>query len=354
MDIDLSYRTETPQWIVLSTPILTVLAALAVGALIIGAVGENPLDVYYHLFVGPLSQTSRIIEILVRATPIILAGLSVYLPLRAGLWNVGAEGQIYIGGIAAAWVALSTNLGPVSMLPVMFLAAVVAGGVWGLIPGYFRARWGTNEIVTTLMFTFIAIQFNEYVIRGPLQGTPGFPTSGDFPPAAQLPTVGETQITAGIVVVGIAVLCVYILMSKLSIGYQIAVVGSDSTVGEQTFEVARVVVLTMLIGGALSGLAGMLMVAGPQGGRLQSGFSPGYGFTAIPIALLGKNGAFRVALAGLFFALLFVGGNVISTRTGLPTTIIDVIQALIILFIITSEFFKRFSVDFHFGTKEAV
>lgn len=341
----LSYREETPRWLVVSVPVFTVLAALAVGALPLLALDANPVAVYTEMFITTTTNANGIGRVLTKLVPLLLAGLAVYFPLKAGLINIGAEGSIYVGGIVATWVALSTSFPGALQVVAMAVVAMAVGGLWLLVPAFLLARWDVNEIIVSVFMAFIAIELNEYAIRGPLQGTTGFPASPSLPSAARLPTFAGVHV--GILVVPIAVVGIYLLMNRTRTGYEILVMGSNADAAEQAgISKMRTFVLTMVVGGALAGLAGMIEIAGVQG-KLISGFSPGYGFTAIPIALLGENGAFRVLLASVFFAVLFVGGISVSASFGVPTSLVNVIEALVILFLITGEFFTRF--DFYLG-----
>jgi len=349
VETSLEYRNETPRWLGWAVPVLTVLAALTVGALPILLAQTDPITVYLTMFLDPLTSDYRTGQILTRATPLILAGLAVYLPLKAGLWNVGAEGQIYVGGIGAAVVALTVDAGIVVLLPLTLLAGALLGALWGFVPGYLLARWNANEIVTTLMLVFVAQNLNSYMIRSVLPGPSNYPYTETFPDTAVLPPLAESGILshvhAGVLFVPIAAAAVYVIMDRTAFGFETTVFGSSQAAAEQSgMSRFKIIVVTMTIGGLLAGAAGVSQAAG-TGGRLSEAISPGYGFTAIIIALLGRRGVPQVLAAGAFFALIYVGGNAVSTSTGLSTAIIDVVQALIFLFLITGEFFKRFTVD---------
>jgi simple sugar transport system permease protein len=345
--VELRYRDDVPGWLTWGSPVLTILAALIVGLFVLIPIGADPVDIYTRMFVDPLTSRTGIVNVLTEMVPLLLVGLAVYLPLKAGLWNIGGDGQFYLGAIAATWIGLSIDASSVVLLPVMILGAAVAGGLWAFIPGYLRAKWNVNDIIVTLLMTFIGIQLNEYLIRGPLQGTSGYPASSDLPAAAQLPSVSDVlpvglNIHLGVLVALALLVGMYVLMNRMAFGFQVTFVGSNPDAARQSgISTFRIIVYTMVIGGVLAGVAGVLELSGVQP-KLQSGISPGYGFTAIPIALLGQNGPFRVLLASLFFAVLSVGANVVSVTTTVNTSIIEIIQALVILFLITTAFFQRF------------
>jgi simple sugar transport system permease protein len=343
--LDVRAREDVPTWLAYGTPVFTVLAALAVSSVALVALDVNPVAAYGTMFVGTLTSEFGLTETVIKAVPLVLTGLGVYLPLKAGLWNIGAEGQLILGGIAGTWVGLNVSLPWYLLLPAMLAGAALVGAVWAGIPAWLRARWDINEIITTLLLTFVALNLKNYLIRGPMQGGAGtFPQTEQLPGAATSPTLPGTNVHAGLVVALLAVVVVYVLVEKTRLGFEITFVGSNHEAAQQAgMSKYRVYLLVFVIGGALAGFAGISEIAGVQG-RFRAGFEPGYGFTAIVIALLGRNGALRVALAGAFFAVLIVGGSSMEVAFGVPAALTEVIQALIILFLITAEFFKRYRV----------
>lgn len=346
VDITVAAREDLPPWLVYGAPVFTLVAALGVSAIALLVLEFDPLAVYEVMFIETVTNEFGLTNTLIRGVPLVLTGLAVYLPLKGGLWNIGAEGQLYIGAIAGAWIGLNIGLPAVFLVPLMLVVAALAGGVWGGIPGWLRARWDVNEIITTLLLTFVAIELNGYMVRGPMQGGAGnFPVSELFPPAARFPSLPGTEVHIGVVVALLAAIAVYALLRLTRLGFEITFVGSNHDAARQAgMNSVLVYVFVLLAGGALAGMAGIIEVAGLQS-RLRPEFSPGYGFTAIPIALLGRNGAPQVVLAGLFFAVLFVGGFAVRTQFGVPAAIVDIIQALVILFLITAEFFKQYRVS---------
>jgi len=343
--VDVSHREESGRALDLGLPVLTVLGALFVGAIPLLALGTDPLAFYWTMLVSSPSSSNGSLRVLVKLVPLVLAGLTVYLPLKCGLINIGAEGQIYMGGIAATWAAMNVSGSSLVVLGSMVGCGMLAGGFWAAIPAYLRSKWDVNEIIVTVFMTFIAIQLNEYMIRGPLQGRTGFPSSPLFSEAAILPTVMGDTLHVGIISVPIAVAIAYLLLNRTQTGYEIRLMGSNPDAAEQAgVSKLRIFMLTMILGGLFSGLAGMIEVSAIQN-KLISNFSPRYGFTAIPIALLGQNGAVRVAFAALFFAVLSVGGTDAAATYGVSNSIIDFIEASVILFLIAAEFFRRYRVD---------
>ena len=342
-ELTVSAREDVPRWLAYGTPVLTVLGALAVGAVALLALGVDPVAAYGTMFVGTLTSEFGVSQTLLRAVPLALTGLAVYLPLRAGLWNIGAEGQLYLGAIAGTWVGLNVDAPGVVLVPLVLFGGGVAGGLWGLVPGLLRARRGVNEIIVTLMLTFVGVELAGYLVRGPMRGGEGnFPVSAELPAAALLPELGTVH--AGVLVALVATVAVRLLVTRTTTGYEVVVTGSNADAADTAgVDVEWVYVFVLVAGGALAGLAGAIEIAGLQE-KLRPNFSPGYGFTAIPIALLGRRGALRVGLASLLFAVLVVGGSSMELEFGVPAALVEVIQALVILFLITAEFFKRYRI----------
>jgi simple sugar transport system permease protein len=346
LSVELSARTDVPRSLAYGTPVFTVVGALALSAVALVALSVDPIAAYNTMFVETLTDPFGLRQTATRTVPLVLTGLAVYLPLRAGLWNVGAEGQLYAGAVVGTWIGLNGSLPAVALIPLAILGAGVAGGLWAGIPGYLRAKWEINEIITTLLLTFVAIQFASYLVRGPMQGGSGnFPGSDLLPDAAQFPALPVLDVHAGFVVGLLAVAVTAVVIARTRVGFEITFVGSNPLAAAQAgMSTFRVYLFVFLVGGAFAGIAGFNEIAGVQE-RLRPEFSSGYGFTAIPIALLGRNGATRVLLAAAFFALLFVGGSKLEVAYGVPAALVDVIQALVILFLITAEFLKRYRVD---------
>lgn len=355
IDVDVSAREATPTWLAYAAPVFTVLAALAVGSLAMLVIGINPLDAYSFMFVETLTSRLGQEQTLIAAVPLVLAGLAVYLPLKAGLFNIGAEGQLVIGALAGTWVGLNVSLPGPLLVAVMILAGGVAGGALAAIPAWLRAKYDINEIITSLLLSFVALQILSYMVRGPMKGDSGnFPQTARFSEAATIPVLpGFDRVYAGLLVALVLVAMTYILMTRTRTGFEITFIGSNDEAATQAgMSKYKVYLLVFVLGGAFAGIGGISEVAGVQG-RLRAGFEPGYGFTAIPIALLGRNSAIKVLLASLFFALLFTGGTNMEIFLGIPAALVEVIQALIILFLITGEFFKSYRIDFSIGDEPA-
>lgn len=346
VEIDLTARERVPRWLSYATPVLTVLAALAVSAVVLLVIDVNPIEAYRLMLIETPTTEIGLADTLITTVPLVLAGLAVYLPLKAGLFNIGAEGQLVIGALAGTWVGLNVSLPGVVLVPLMLLTAGIAGGALAAIPAWLRAKYDVNEIITSLLLSFVALQILSYMVRGPMRGSSGnFPQTDRFSAASTIPEL-YMRVHLGLVIAVLIVVLTYLLMTRTRLGFEITFIGSnDEAAGQAGMSRYKVYLLVFILGGAFAGIGGISEISGVQG-RLRAGFEPGYGFTAIPIALLGRNSAIKVLLASLFFALLFTGGTNMEIFLGIPAALVEVIQALIILFLITGEFFKRYRIDF--------
>jgi simple sugar transport system permease protein len=332
---------------------ITILLALLVGMIPLILTGNNPVRAYMALFQGAFGSKHGLTETLVKAIPLILTGLAVSFPLRAGFWNIGAEGQLYLGAIAATWVALTFgHLTSFILLPLVILSGFLAGALWGLIPAFLKIRLQVNEILLTLMMNYVAVNGSNYLVYGPLKDPQGanFPITATFSEAAWLPRLPGTRLHAGIILAFTMAGVLYLILSKTRLGYEIKVVGANPRVALYGgISLMTITLIVMMIGGGLAGLAGVGEVAGLQH-RLRKDISPGYGYTAIPIALLGKGHPIGVTIAALLFGALFVGGSHMQQTTKVPVALISIIQALVVLFVVAGEALRSSS----FGVRSPV
>lgn len=348
-NIKIESRSELPTWLAYAAPVVTVLLALAVTAIPLLSLGINPVSAYWEMFVTQPASISGMADILTTALPLFLTGLAVYIPLKAGLWNIGAEGQLFVGAVVGTYIGLHAGLPTIILLPVMMGAAGIAAALYGAIPGYLRAEHDVNEIISSLMLTFAATTFTGYLLRGPMQGAGGQTATNRLPDAARFPSVVHPRLHAGVFVLLLAAVTGYLLVNRSRLGYEITFIGANPAAATQSgISQYKIYVTVFVVGGFLAGLAGILEVAGVHG-RLFEGFSPEYGFTAIAVALLGRNGVGRVLLAAVFFGVLTAGGTTLSITQSVPTAVVDVIVALTILFLLTTEFIKDYRVKIDFG-----
>jgi simple sugar transport system permease protein len=320
---------------------LAVLAALAVGALFIAAVGANPFVVYSHLFEQALGTGYGLGQTLAKTTPLVFAGLAVALGFRAGLFNIGAEGQLYLGGFAAALTGAALAAAPAALLlPLALLAAAAAGAVWGAIPGLLKARFGAHEVINTIMLNFIAFALVAYVGRSVF--LPATVRTVEIGPGAVLPRLDSwfgalrgSPANWSIALALIAAAFVYVLLFRTRLGYRLRAVGLNPSAAEfGGISIGRTQVLAMTLSGALAGLGGTSYVLGHKH-WFEQGFSAGVGFLGIAVALIGRNHPVGVVIAALFFGTLSYGGLVISQDV--PRELVDILQALVILFAISLQ-----------------
>jgi general nucleoside transport system permease protein len=293
---------------------------------------------YSSIVVGAVGGVRPISETLTAATPLILTGLAVAVPFRAGLFNIGGEGQVLMGGTLAGLVGFSlTGLPMIVHLPAALIAGIVGGMAWGAIPGVLKARTGAHEVITTIMLNNIARFLLNYLLLTTLFQRPDRPDpiSKSVADSALLPRfMGDAnRAHLGFFVAVLAVVFVFWLVERSAIGFEVRAVGANPNAATTAgMSVTRMVVFTMLVAGALAGLAGSAQILGVQG-RITGGFSAGVGFDGITVALLGRGGAFGTLAAGLLFGALRAGGLKMAADTGTSIDLIVVIQALVIVFI---------------------
>jgi simple sugar transport system permease protein len=336
-------RTEETRLITYGVPLSSIAVSLLFAAVVLEVIGVSSLAAFGTVVTG-LTSLSTLSEVVVRMIPLLIAGLAVYVPMRAGLWNIGAGAGIYAGGIAATAIGLFAPLPGFLLIPAVITGSALAGGAVLFIPGYLRARWDINEILTSLLLTFTFIQLNEYaILLMPAEDITH--SSATLRAAAVFPRLGGTRIHLGAAIAVVAFALVYRMMNHSRFGYEIKTFGSNPTAAFQSgISKYKVVIGTFVAGGLLAGVAGGAEIAGIHS-RLVPGFSPGFGFTAIAIALIGQRGEFRVLGASLLFSLVYISGAAIELSHNVPFSIIEVFEAIVILFFIAGEAIRRFEID---------
>jgi simple sugar transport system permease protein len=342
MKIQVIKRKNSSTLFKIMSPILSVLLSLIVVALFLYLVGVNPLTAYKEIIEESIGSGYGLSETLVKTTPMILCGLGVAIAFRMNLWNIGAEGQLYMGAIAATWVALFSGIENHAILIVlMFLVGATAGGLWAAFAGFFKAKFNVNEVIVTLMMNYIAILFSNFLIYGPWKDPNGFnfPLTAQFSEAGQLTQFFDTRLHSGFILAVICVFVVFLMVEKTVWGYEIKVVGDNAEAAKYAgMNIKKNIILVLFLSGALAGIAGFSEVAGVQH-RLQHGLSTGYGYTAIIIAWLAKRSAFGVLLVSFLMGILMVGGDALQIYHQLPVSMVFVFQGLILFFLLASEFF---------------
>ena len=332
-------------------PLVAVLCAFAVGALVVLFIGDSPVETYRLLLGSAFSWPDGIGYTLFFATPLIFTGLAVAVALRGGLLNIGAEGQLYVAAFATAWVGIKlAGLPGVVLVPLCCLAAIGAGAVWGAIPGLLKARFGSHEVINTIMLNFIAVALVGYLTQYHYR-IPGDPIMESAPisDSAHIARLGRfipglperIPVNVAFLLALLACWLVYVLLWKTKWGYEIRATGQNPAAAEYGgVSVRKEIVLTMAISGALAGMVGINEVLGYRH-RYYDGFSDNYGFTGIAVALLGRNHPLGVVVAALLFAVLQRGGVPVDAFTHLVSKdIVLILQALVILFVAAEAMFR--------------
>jgi len=348
--IRLEARGQASRVMVYATPVLAVALTLVSGFLLFWALGFDPVKALHAFFIQPLTTARGLGELVVKATPLVLCAVGLAIGFRANVWNIGAEGQLTLGALAGGGLALAFyGEGGWWLLPLMVLGGVAGGMAWAAIPAFLKVRFNASEILTSLMLTYVALLLLTYMVNGPYRDPDGFafPESRMFEPDAVLPVLVEgTRVHLGALFALLAVAGGWVLMSRTFIGFQIRVIGlTPAAAGYAGFNEKRIVWLTLLLSGGLAGLAGLGEVAGPIG-QITPGISPGYGFTAIIVAFLGRLHPVGILLAGLLMALSFIGGEAAQIGLGLPKAITGVFQGMLLFFLLATDVLIRYRVRF--------
>ena len=325
-----------------TVPIYAVLTAVIVGSLVILAAGVNPLEAYAALFRGAFGSGPAIAKTLARATPFIIAALAVAFGFKAGLFNIGAEGQLLVGALAAAWVGTwdwVAAIPAVIAILVVLLAGFAGGFLWGGIPGVLKARTGAHEVIVTIMLNAIAVRLAEWLInsRSPrvlLDVKASVPHTEQIADVARLPRLGDTPLHLGLLLAVLLCVAVWFVLQRTTFGFEIRTVGANPNAATYAgMSVARTVVLVLALCGAFAGLAGAGEVAGGTEGYLTAGRFRNIGFDSIAIALLARANPFAVIPAAILWGALLVGSGPMQLQAGVSSDLVLVVQALVILFV---------------------
>lgn len=344
MRLQLERRDRSAAWLSLASPLAAVLLTLAAGAILFSLMGKNPLAALKVYFLDPLSDGWALQELAVKATPLALIAVGLSLCYRSNNWNIGAEGQLVAGAIFGSWVALSTHgvtNGP-WVLPAMLAMGALGGMLLALIPALLKIRFGANEILTSLMLVYVAELALDYLVRGPWRDPKGFnfPQSVNFEPEAVMPLLlGGGRLHIGFIIAVVVAVAASFMVGRTLKGFEIRLVGSAPRAARFAgFDDRRTTLFVFAVSGALAGLAGIIEVAGPIG-QLQPSISPGYGFTAIIVAFLGRLNPVGALVAALFLALTFIGGENAQIALRIPLDLTRVFQGLLLFFVLGCDTF---------------
>ena len=333
-------KSRKTKLLTIAIPIISVFLALLVGSILLIFIKVNPLVAYKYLIFGNFTSIYNLSEVFVKATPIILTGLAFTFAFKTGLFNIGAEGQMFVGAIAAVFIGLKTgHMSPYITIPLCLLAAIIAGAVWGIIPGILKGVFGSSEIIVTIMFNYVALFLISYVVDGPLRESIGFyPQTDLIGKNAYLPyLIPKTRFHLGFVVAVIFVIIVYLILKKTPFGYRLRAVGHNPEGAEYSgINIKRNIIISLAISGALAGVAGFTEINGIHH-RLLDNFSRNVGFDGIAAALLGGANPIGVLISSLLLGMLQTGANAMQRGVGVPANIVSIIQALIILFVLSGN-----------------
>jgi ABC-type uncharacterized transport system permease subunit len=322
----------------LPAPALTI--GLLLGAVILWLMGAPPWEAYRAMAHGAFGSVYGLSETLVKATPLLLIGLGVGLAFRLGFWNIGAEGQFYMGAMGGTWFALSYSGSPAPLLqPLMLVVGFLAGAVWGLIPAALRAYWRVNEVITTLMLNYIAILWVDFLVYGPWKDPKAFglPFTPPFPLAARLPMLPESRVHLGLLLGLLAAAGLALLLWRTRLGYEIRIVGLSADAARYAgMNLERTTLVAIALSGGLAALAGVCEVAGVQG-QLKHGLSPGYGYTAIIVAWMGRLHPWGIIVASVLLGGLLVGSEMLQIAMNMPIAVAYMLQGLILFSVLGLE-----------------
>ena len=347
MRLVLERRPEHSRRMTVLSPVLAIALTVLAGGIVFAARGLDPLHALYVYFVEPVTTLWSIEELIVKTAPLVLIGVGLAICFRANLWNIGAEGQLTAGAIAGSAVPiLAPAWDSPFALPLMLAAGALGGMAWAAAPALLRNRFGANEILTSLMLVYVALYLLDWLVRGPWRDPHGFnfPKSASFEAWQLLPTFGDGRVHLGALFAVVAVAGLFVFMSRTLRGFEIRVSGEAPRAGGfGGFQRPRTVWFCFLLSGGLAGLAGVCEVAGPVG-QLQPSISPGYGFTAIIVAFLGRLNPIVVLFAGIILGISYLGGEAAQVELAISDKTAQVFQGMLLFFILACDTLIRYRV----------
>ncbi len=349
----LEKRPEPSRLWTWGTPVLAVIATMIVGGLIFALMGKDPVLAIRAIFWDPLFGANASYfrpQLLVKAGPLILIAIGLSFGFRAGLWNIGAEGQYIIGALSGGAVALAAYPAESPLIfPAMIVAGAIGGFLWGMIPALLKIRFGTNEILVSLMLVYVAENILSYMAHGPMKnpegyGFPGSRNLQQYPSAHNAEVIAGTGLHWGVLAGLAAVVAGYVLLNRHIFGFQIRVAGQAPRAARFAgVDPNRLIAICLGGSGALAGLAGIFEVSGP-GGQITDAFNVGYGFTAIIVAFLGRLHPVGILLAGLLMALTYIGGETAQLVVGLPAAAIQAFQGMLLFFLLAFDLLTHYRI----------
>jgi general nucleoside transport system permease protein len=343
-------RRNPSRLMVWLSPLIALALTATVAMILFASAGHPPVEALVTFLTAPLIDLYGFGELLIKAAPLILIAVGLSIGFRAGIWNIGAEGQLTVGVIFAGHVALQYGAGGgLWVLPAMVVAGALGGMAWAAIPAVLRTRFNANEILVSLMLNYVAALWLSWLIFGPWRDPAGFnfPQSEPLAPAALFPTIIEgTRANASVLFALVAVVAGWVFMNRTFAGFRLKVTGlSEGAARYAGFGVRRAVWIGLLVSGAAAGIAGVGEIAGPLG-QIFPTASPGYGYAAIIVAFLGRLNPVGILLSGLLMALLYLAGDLAQMSLGMPSSITGLLQSTLLFFLLASDVLVQFRIRF--------
>jgi simple sugar transport system permease protein len=332
-------QTKSPWFTPLLPPLISFAAATLGGAALLLISGHNVIVAFSALVGGAFGSLNNLAETLLKSTPLLLCGLAVTVAFRAGIWNIGAEGQFLAGALLAAALApILYELPSLVAVPLLLSAGAIAGAAWGALPGWMKARRHIQEVISTILLNFIAIELIRYAVHGPL-----IEAGGNFPQSAALPEnlrlvrmMAPTRLHLGVPLAGVMAILTQVFLFRTTAGYQLRALGANPNAARFAgMQVERLTIMTMAISGGIAGLAGAVELSGVTH-RVFDNFSPGYGYTAVAVALMARLNPLSTLVTALFFGALEAGAGAMQRAANVSAVVVAVMQGLVILSIATT------------------
>ena len=347
MRIKLEKRREPSLAMLVATPIASVILTMVIGIVVFDLIGIKGFKAVVDIFLSPLLASYKWQDVAVKAAPLIIIALGLSMGNRAQVWNIGAEGQYVIGALCSAGVGIAFGqTGGFLVVLLMIAAGIAGGGLWAAVPALLRTRFNVNEILSSLMLTYISFQVLGYLVGGPWKDPNGrnFPATAPLADSQTLPVWPESTVHLGVLIALILPFVFWVIMARSEFGYQVRVVGSSATAARHGgFDSKRTIWATLIIGGAMAGLAGAFEFTGVLH-KIDLGFASGYGFTAIIVAFLGRLNPFGCLIAGIVLAVTYVGGQMAQTSVHIPNSTAGIFQAMMLFFILASDILVRYRI----------
>jgi general nucleoside transport system permease protein len=317
-------------------PVVSVLCSFLVGAILIACIGGNPFEAYNYLLRGAFGTKANFGETIVKSVPLIFTGLAATFAYKCGVFNLGAEGQFVMGAVTSIWIATTVKgISGAGLVILSLVLGAIAGGIWGAIPGILKITRGLNEMIVSIMLNYIAVLFMGYLYSNPLR-------EGSVPQTAAVSEkltriISGTRVHTGIIIAVVIALGIYYFLFFTATGFKLRAVGLNQTASRfNGFPVNKLMLISFIVSGAIAGLGGSVELHGTQF-RLMSGFGTGYGFDGVAIALIGQLNPIGTVVVAYLFAILRTGATTMQVGSGMPTSVIDIIQALIIVFAVAGS-----------------